>query len=84
MENKTIVIKEDNKLKQYEVIIEFTSNITNKNYIAYTDGIKDELNNLKIYISYYEKDDDIYILNPITNQEEINMVNNILNEIKDK
>lgn len=68
---------EKDAIVEYNILLEFTSKDTNKKYIFYTD--KD---NKTIYISYYRVKNDIYILTPIENQDEINMCKNILEEIK--
>lgn len=86
MKDKKLITRQNDKIVEYEIIIEFKSNKNNKEYIAYTDNSRDELNNLRVYISSYEKDskdNDLYILNPITDKEEIKMINNILNDIKE-
>lgn len=72
---KTVV---DGKIKEYDILLKFTSNDTNKKYVFYTDKLQD-----KIFISYYTIDKDLYVLTPIKNQEEIDMCMQILNDIKD-
>ena len=68
---------DNGNIKEYNILLEFTSNDTNKKYIFYTDE-----SNKHIYISYYKIENDLYILTPITNQEEIDMCKNILEDIK--
>ena len=75
--NKTFKTVENGNIIEYEVLLQFTSNDTNKKYIFYTD--KD---NKHIYISYYQIEDDLYILKPIKNKKEIDMCKSILEDIK--
>lgn len=81
MDKKLVTIENEKKV-EYDIIIEFTSNKNNKQYIAYTDNQKDEKGNLKIYIANYTKNNELYKLVPIESKEEIDMFNSILEEIK--
>lgn len=63
--------------KTYDIILEFTSNDTKKQYVFYNDDEKKE-----IYVAYYKIENDMYILNPIVNNDEIEMCKNILEDIK--
>ena len=83
-DKKLITVENGNKV-EYDIIIEFTSNKNGKNYIAYTNNIKDENDNIKVFIATYEldkKDNSLYVLRTIENKEEIDMFNNILDDIK--
>ena len=75
--NKSFKTVENGTMVEYDILLEFTSKDTNKKYIFYTDK-----KTQKIYISYYKVKDDIYILMPIKNQNEINMCKEIVEEIK--
>jgi len=75
--NKKLKTVENGNIKEYSILLEFTSNDTNKKYIFYYDE-----NNKQIYISYYRIEDNLYILTPIKDEEEINMCKNILEDIK--
>lgn len=75
--NKKLKTLENGIIKEYDILLEFTSNDTNKKYIFYYDGNKKE-----IFISYYRIEGDLYILTPIKNEGEINMCKNILEDIK--
>lgn len=83
-DRKLITVENGNKV-EYDVIIEFTSNKNGKHYVAYTNNIKDENDNVKVFIATYEidkNDESLYVLHPIENQEEINMFNNILEDLR--
>ena len=75
--NKSFKTVEKGTIIEYDILLEFTSKDTNKKYVFYTDK-----KNSNIYISYYKVENDIYILTPIENQDEINMCKEILEEIK--
>lgn len=75
--NKSFKTVEKGTIIEYDILLEFTSKDTNKKYVFYTDK-----KNNNIYISYYKVENDIYILTPIENQDEINMCKEILEEIK--
>lgn len=68
---------ENGNTKEFDILLEFTSGDTKKKYIFYTDELRKE-----IYISYYKVEDDLYVLTPIKNQDEIDMCRNILEDIK--
>lgn len=70
---KTII---NGKIEEYEVLLKFISNITNKKYIFYTDKLC-----RKIFISYYSEENGLYTLTPILNKDEYDMCLNILNGI---
>ena len=72
---------EDGLEKEYSVIMTFDSDKTNKSYIIYTDGSKDSLGNLEEKVSSYNIKEDKYILNPIEDEEEWNLVKIVVNAI---
>ena len=73
--NKQAITVENGVKKVYEILLEFTSNDTNKKYVIYHDGEK-------LNAAYYEIDNDLYIIKPIESQEEIDMCKNIIEDIK--
>ena len=48
------------------------------NYIVYTDGTKDDDGELELYASRYTLTDNNYILKPIENDFEWNLIDNML------
>lgn len=85
MEKRKIITVKDGNILEYSVVIEFTSKDTNKKYVAYTNDERDENGNTKVFLATYEIDknnNDFYILTPIETQEEIDMFNSILQDIK--
>lgn len=82
MKKKLITVENGNKV-EYNIIVEFTSKNNNKHYVAYTNNKKNKDGHLEVLIAYYTIEQDLYVLTPITNSEEIEMVNSILNELRD-
>ncbi len=74
--NKKITAIVDGETKEYNPILEFESNENHKKYIIYGDLI-----NKEIRVSYYEKENDIYKMTPITDKSEVEMCMNIVEEI---
>ena len=52
--NKFIVINDEGKEIECEVLFTFESEETNKNYIVYTDNTMDEIGNIKVYASIFD------------------------------
>lgn len=80
--NKQLLTKVNNEVKKYDIILEFTSKETNKNYVFYTDNTKDVNNNLIIYSGTYIIEDGFYVIRKIETEEEMEMCNNILKDLK--
>lgn len=78
---RIFVTIENGKKVEYDIIIQFTSNENGKKYIAYTNNKKNSAGKIEILCAYYEIQDDLYILTPIINEDEIVMFNQILKEL---
>lgn len=61
-----------------DIIFTFKDEINNINYIVYTDGSKDDNEELKIYASRYVIENKDYILKPIEDEYEWNLIDNML------
>jgi len=59
MNKKIYTTTKDGKKIEYDVILTFKNEITNKDYIVYTDNKIDNQNKLRIYAAIY---------NPLTNK----------------
>ncbi len=83
MEEKKIlkITDKNGKEMEYEILSTFLFAKTEKNYVIYTDNIKDEQGNLNIYASIYYPFDDTKLDN-IETEEEWNAVESILNRFK--
>lgn len=82
-ENKLIVIDEEGKKKEYEVLVTFESEETGKNYIVFTDNTLDENGNIKVYANIYTPDNGGSPLLPIESEEEWKIIQNILETLKE-
>lgn len=76
MENFTMKILDDNgNLVEHRVLFSFECEEIGKNYIAY------EGNNQEICVASYDPTVDLNKLEPITDEEELKMVNDVLNQV---
>jgi len=71
-------VMEDGKEIECNIIKAFRDESNNINYIIYTDGTKDENNDLEIYASRYDMEGNDLVLKPIENDYEWNMIDNML------
>lgn len=71
-------IVEDGKEINCDVISIFKDENNDINYVVYTDGTKDEDGELEIYASRYIEKNNKYILKPIENESEWNLIDNML------
>ena len=69
MIEKVKLIDENNEEKEYDILLTFDLEVTNKNYMAYTDNSKDEKGNTKIFVSSFDPKEDEYKLNPLSDEE---------------
>jgi len=76
MKDKLIVKDENGKEKEYTILVKFTSATNNKDYIIYTDFLK-ENNIINCYANIYNNDK----LEEITTKEEIDMIEKMINTI---
>ena len=72
---------------EYEVLLTFESNETNKNYMLYTDNELDEEGNIKVYASIYTPKEDGTIdentkLMPVETDSEWKIIETILDELQ--
>lgn len=82
--NNKVFIAKDNKgvEKQFEIIYKFDSDQTNKSYIIYTDGEKEE-GLLRVYANVYDKTGVNKNLMPIETEEEWNTIETLLAKLED-
>lgn len=81
---KRFVNIENGKKVEYEILMQFTSKKTLKKYLIYTNNKKNKDGKLEIFVSNYRMENNNYFLYPIENQEEIDMCNGILNDLREK
>ena len=77
-------LDKDGKEVLCEVLLTFTSDITGKDYMVYTDNAVDENGNTKVYASIYDPADPVSDLIPIENEWEWRLVQHILQEIQEE
>ena len=74
------VIDDNGKTVNCELLYTFKDSKSNINYMLYTDGTLDDNNNLEVYASRYELIDDNYVIKPIENDSEWDLVDEVLEE----
>lgn len=78
------VVNDEGKEVDCEVLFTFDSDETKKSYIAYTDNTIDEVGNVKVYASIYDKTGESKDLSPIEFEKEWQIIENIFNKLQDK
>ena len=71
----------NDKVINCNIIKTFKNSSSNISYIIYTDGTKDEDGDLEIYASRYVVEGKDYILKPIENDSEWDLIDNVLDEL---
>ncbi len=78
------VINDEGKEVTCEILFTFDSDETKKSYIAYTDNTLDEVGNVKVYASIYDKNGESKELLPIESEKEWQIIENIFSKLQDK
>jgi len=78
------VINDKGEEVNCEVLFTFDSDETKKSYIAYTDNTLDEVGNVKVYASIYDKTGESKELLPIETEKEWQIIENIFSKLQDK
>lgn len=82
--NSIFTAKDGNgKSTTYEIIFKFESEETKKNYVVYTDNIK-EKGRLRVYANIYDKTGRSRELLPIETEEEWNTIEAFLTKLEDE
>ena len=79
--NKFNITLEDGTEQEVEIVLSFYLKKTNRNYLLFTDNTKNENDNYVTYAYYVTEDDDELL--PVTDEDELNLVNKILEVSKD-
>jgi len=74
----------EGKEVEYEVLFTFVSDETNKNYMVYTDGSKDENGNIRVFASVYVPGKETTELLPIETEKEWKIIDTILKELQEE
>lgn len=81
MNNKKIYATLPNGIKiEFDVILTFKNELNGKNYIVYTDNMKDEYNKLRIYSSIYNPNT-LELLGQPETKEEWNEIYKLLDKV---
>jgi len=78
------VINDEGKEVTCEVLFTFDSDETKKSYIAYTDNTLDEVGNVKVFASIYDKTGESKELLPIESDKEWQIIENIFSKLQDR
>ena len=83
MDEKQKFTVKDEKGREIECepLFTFESDETNKNYAIYTDGSKNEKNEINLFASTYETLDNYSQFIAIESEKEWNMIKNVVKEI---
>lgn len=71
-------VVENEKEIECEIVLTFRDENNDINYIVYTDGTKDSDGELEVYASRYLEENNKYILCPIQDESEWNLIDNML------
>lgn len=69
---------DDDKQIECRILFTFKDEANNVNYIVYKDGTLDEENQERIYASRYILENNNYILKPIENEYEWELIDNMI------
>ena len=81
---KITLVNSDGKEVEFDVLFTFDAEETNKSYIVYTDNSIDEVGNIRVYASTYDKNAKTPELKEIETQEEWDVISDILNKLETK
>ena len=82
--NSFSMIDENGNEIVYDVLFTFESDETGKNYIVYTDNIRDESGNVQVYASIYDPEDPKSKLEAITTDKEWKVIETILDTLQEE
>lgn len=82
MENTIIkILNESGNLEEHKILFTFECEELNKNYIAYEGNTLSEEENGIVCVASYDPEVDLNCLEPVTDPEELKMVEDVLNQI---
>lgn len=82
--NTFVMIDEEGKETEYDVLFTFDSDETKKSYIVYTDNTKDETGNIQVYASIYDPEDLTKKFEAITTDKEWKVIETILGTLQEE
>lgn len=82
MENTVVKILDDNgNLVEHNILFTFECEELGKSYIAYDGNPIDSVEEQVICVASYDPNVDLNKLEPVTDSEELKMVNDVINQI---
>ncbi len=84
IDNEKLTIEKDGKLVTYDVLFTFDSEDTMKAYVGYTDHSIGTNGRKNIFVSSYDPLKPIMKLEDITDEAELQMVNDVLVQIDEE
>ncbi len=78
---KLSIINEDGTKEEVDLLICFSFNDTNKEYVVYTKNEKDENGNITIYVSSVNRTGDLPRMGAIESDEEWSRIKDVLREL---
>lgn len=76
----SIILSNGTKI-EYNVILTFKSNLSNKNYVIYTDNTMDQNKKLRFYAALYDPSQSTPYLGEPTTKEEWAEITNIIDQV---
>lgn len=81
LEKGTFMLQENGVDKEYTTLLTFYNDRSKKNYVVYTDEIRDEDDNFNIFASSYNPESSVFRLDPIKDEKEWDTINEVLNNL---
>lgn len=81
IENEKITLEVDGKEVEYDVLFTFDSEDTMKSYVGYTDHSIAANGRKNIYVSSYNPLSTEKVLEEVTDERELSMINDVLEQI---
>lgn len=81
LENDKITIEKDGREIECDILFTFDCEDTKKRYIGYSDNTIAQNGRKTIYVSSYNPLNEEIVLDDITDQNELNMIQQVLSEI---
>ena len=81
LENGTFILNENGIETEYTTILTFYNQENQKNYVVYTDNTIDEIDNLNLFASSYDPNDEEFNLYPVMRDDEWQNINEVLNNV---
>lgn len=81
---KIIIEDAEGKTMECDVLLEFTSDVTNKHYIIYTANKEDENGNVAIYSSIVDESGEVPTLKALEDEQDNQIIKDIIDELKEQ